>query len=87
MGKLWPLLVVATGLWTAAACLAVAATITASIIFALWSALAAMKGSLVTLWAIMENIAARERLRVETIADVFMGPEAPRPRNVEPIRH
>lgn len=87
MEKLWPFLIVATGLWTAAAALAVGASLTGSIAVALWSALAAMKASVVTLWAIMENIASRERLRVEAIADLLVGPDMPRQRNVEPIRH
>lgn len=87
MEKLWPFLIVATGLWTAAAALAVGASLTGSIAVALWSALAAMKASVVTLWAIMENIASRERLRVEAIADLLVGPNMPRQRNVEPIRH
>lgn len=69
--KVWPLLIAAAVLWTAAGALAITTTFTGSLALALWAALAAMKASMVTLWVMMESIAARERLRVEEIAQLI----------------
>lgn len=67
MEKTWVLLVVSTGLWTSAAALAVTASITVSMVLALWAGLTAVKAAVVTMWALMESIVTRERLRVEEL--------------------
>ena len=68
--RVWPLLVVGSGLWTASLGLGIETILSSSLPAAVWSVLLGLKASLLCGMAMMESIAQRERLRVEEMVHI-----------------